>query len=153
MSSGVSLGTGAGNEPGGGGRKIRRGRTGSTQTYDGDAHWELVEHDLAVTSKVHDVITDTPRPIQFAALRLAATTVLRFRPLREWVKRRLVRRLITGATPWSISHRRMIHLGRDLAVTDDAELPDGVTRVDPGGPFTAIHMASQGYWQIQDEGA
>jgi hypothetical protein len=47
---------------------------------------------------------------------------------------------------------RTIELGVDLEVSDVAH-PDGdVCRVHRGAAFTAIHMASQGYWQIQDEG-
>jgi hypothetical protein len=42
-------------------------------------------------------------------------------------------------------------LGHDLVVEDDPTLPDRYTMLDGVNKFVPIHMASQGYWQTQDE--
>ena len=93
-----------------------------------------------------------PSPLQFLALRLFCVTVFRFAPLREWVKQQMVRMLITGAKPWPASNRRAIQLGADLTITDAPVLPKGYQLANQIQSFVPIHMASQGYWQRQDEG-
>ena len=92
-----------------------------------------------------------PSPANFLLLRLLCCTVFRIRSLREWTKRMLVRLLITGKNTWPIENTREILLGEELAINDATILPEGYERVTIPGPFVAIHMASQGYWQIQDE--
>ena len=83
----------------------RRGRIGSTQAYDVTPDWRLDGEHLEITSSVSTALTETPSPLQFAVLRLAAITVLRSRTVREWVKRRLVSRLITRPSLWETDQR------------------------------------------------
>ena len=129
----------------------RRGRYGSTQAFDANPEWRLDGENLEITSGVSTVLTETPSPLQFAALRLAAISVLRSRRVREWVKRRLVSRLITRPPRWALTNVRHVRLGADLSI-DDRQVGDAAaTPIARPGPFTAIHMASQGYWQRQDE--
>jgi hypothetical protein len=71
--------------------------------------------------------------------------------VRELVKQLLVRLLITGSQRWPIRNTRRINLGPDLTIQDECPLPAGYEQMNNPGPFVAIHMASQGYWQIQDE--
>lgn len=129
----------------------RRGRFGSTQQFDNSITPDIDGNRVTVTSRVTKVVTDAPTPWQFLVLRLANVSILRSRRIREWVKRRLVERLITRPATWSISNRRTIDLGIDLTVVDEPSSLDGFDVVESSGPFTAIHMASQGYWQLQDE--
>ena len=129
----------------------RSGRVGSTQFFVNAPTWDLDESRLTVRSQLRAMVTDVPRPWQFAALRMGAITVLRIRRLREFLKRRLVSMLITGPKRWEVGNVRVIELGEHLSVHDTAEPAGVVTRHEPSGPFTAIHMASQGYWQQQDE--
>ena len=63
-----------------------------------------------------------------------------------------VRRLVTGPKRWNVRNVRTIELGANLQVSDVAQPDGGLRKVHEGAPFTAIHMASQGYWQMQDEG-
>ena len=135
------------------GALYRRGAdVGSAQAFDDASTWGISGSTLTVDADVRSVVTDVPKPWQFAALRLATMSVLRIRGLREWLKRRLVRRLVTGPKRWNVRNVRTIELGADLRVSDVTH-PDGdLRRVHPGAPFSAIHMASQGYWQMQDEG-
>jgi hypothetical protein len=69
------------------------------------------------------------------------------------VKKFLVRLLITGQRVAPVSNRRTIHLGANLNIKDSwkEEQGKGFNRIEVKYPFSAIHMASQGYWQCQDE--
>ena len=129
----------------------RAGRVASTQFFDDEVDWDLDRSRLTVRTHLRAMVTDVPKPWQFAALRFGAITFLRSRRLREFLKRRLVRMLITGPKRWSVRNIRVIELGENLTIHDTAEPAGVVTRRQSNGPFTAIHMASQGYWQLQDE--
>jgi hypothetical protein len=130
----------------------RRGNdVGSPQAFDESSTWTIDGSQLIVDAAIRSVVADVPKPWQFAALRIASLTVLRVRRLREWLKRRLVRRLITGPKRWDVRNLRTIDLGPNLRVSDIAQPADRLQRVHDGAPFSAIHMASQGYWQVQDE--
>lgn len=131
----------------------RRGdEIGSAQAYDERSAVVIDGSTVTVEAEVRSVVTEVPRPWQFAALRIATLTFLRLRPIREWVKRQLVRRLITGPKTWGVRNVRTIELGVELRIADAVPPGAGLQAVHPGAPFTAIHMASQGYWQLQDEG-
>lgn len=89
-----------------------------------------------------------PTPLRFVLLRLANLTVMRWRPAAEWVKRLLVALLVTRSGRVRVRARRRIDLVQ--GGVDDA-LPDGAPlKLDPPQPYSAIHMASQGYWQRGD---
>jgi hypothetical protein len=48
--------------------------------------------------------------------------------------------------------RRRIRLGPELVIHDEfLTRADGLELADAALSFSAIHMASQGYWQIQDD--
>jgi hypothetical protein len=114
-----------------------------TVTFEGD--------EIVVESDFHPVTKRLPKPWQFVLLRLLNLSVMRNMALREWMKRRLVRMLITGAGSGAGTNRRRIRLGERLAIEDDADVPKGWEPIPIGAAFTAIHMASQGYWQVQDD--
>lgn len=126
---------------------------GSTQSYNeaNKVEWES-ENTFVVEASVVPMPKQLPGPLQFLILRLFCVSAFRSVRLREWVKRQLVKLLITGAKPWPVRNRRTICLGQNLEVTDNASLPDGYEQVAGIQTFVAIHMASQGYWQVQDEG-
>jgi hypothetical protein len=64
----------------------------------------------------------------------------------------LVRLLITGQHKINRLNVRTITLGPDLVIEDEQLGGDrNFVRVDSNRNFSAIHMASQGYWQIQDD--
>lgn len=135
------------------GALYRRGdEIGSAQGFDDLVDWTIDGSTLTVKAEIRSVISEVPGPWQFAALRVASKSFLRVRRVREWVKRRLVARLITGPKRWNLRNVRTIELGPDLRISDSAGPGDQLQRVYPGAQFSAIHMASQGYWQIQDEG-
>ncbi len=127
------------------------GQVGSTQSITPENRVQLMDNTLII----HSVFTSMPRrlpnPYQFILLRILCTTIFKFKSIREWVKKCLVTFLITGKKVWPAQNRRTIFLGPNLRIEDTVDAPKDYTKVSTPGPFVSIHMASQGYWQIQDE--
>jgi len=92
-------------------------------------------------------------PLKFLVLRFLCFTVFRSSRIREFTKRLLVKYLITKPKPWPIWNVREILLGENLKIIDQCDLKVGYNKLVVKDPFVPIHMASQGYWQIQDEKA
>ncbi|HTP70684.1 MAG TPA: hypothetical protein VML58_00595 [Burkholderiaceae bacterium] len=129
----------------------RRGRLGSTQALAPSNVAQLAGDTLSISADVCRMPKRLPAPWQFALLRLGCISVLRVPSWRETIKRLLVRWLISGRQVWPVRNSRRIRLGPDLEISDDTRLGDGYSVVEQPGAFVAIHMASQGYWQRQDE--
>lgn len=130
-----------------------RGHLGSSQSNDPGNASRLDGDVLVVDARVRPMPRRLPTLLQFIALRLMCLTVFRFAAWREWVKRRLVRMLVARQGAWPASNTRRVRLGEDLTIDDEPHLPHGYERVMSPGPFVSVHMASQGYWQVQDEDA
>ncbi|WP_145924818.1 hypothetical protein [Syntrophotalea acetylenivorans] len=124
----------------------------STQGYDGSNSLILDGDNVMVESHFTRMNREHPTPFQFAVLRFLCLTVMRLGWLRDLIKKMLVTRLITGVHKAGFVNRRKIELGPDLRIDDHPELPGGWRLKKKHQQFFAIHMASQGYWQIQDEG-
>jgi hypothetical protein len=129
----------------------RAGRRGSTQGQQPTASIELDEHGVTITTRFSAMPKTLPQPWHTLVLRLLALTLFRHRAAREWVKRQIVARVITGIRPWPARNQRRITFGAALVIEDHTSAPPGYTVEASAHPFVAIHMASQGYWQIQDE--
>lgn len=129
------------------------GRLGSSQAFSEENQATLEGDLLSVEATISPMPKQLPTPFQFLLLRLLCLTLFRLRPLREWVKRLLVRLLITRRQRWPVRNVRQIRLGPVLTVSDKLITATGYRAVPDPGPFVAIHMASQGYWQRQDEEA
>lgn len=127
------------------------GKLGSTQAYVPENAVETEGDNVTVEAGFHQMPRRLPGPFGFLVLRIFCVSVFRFSPLREWVKRRLADWLIMGTKPWPASNRRTIKLGADFSISDTPSLPNGYEQVTGIRDFVAIHMASQGYWQSQDE--
>ena len=124
---------------------------GSSQSHSPSNRIERAEKSLKVVSQITAMPKQLPNPWQFIILRLLSLTVFRITTVREWIKQILVRLLITRKQNWRIENIRTIRLGRDLQIDDEIQLPNGYQRKEGFKIFVPIHMASQGYWQIQDE--
>jgi hypothetical protein len=129
------------------------GRLGSSQAFSKDNRVTLESDLLTVEAVISPMPKQLPTPLKFLLLRLLCLTLFRLRPLREWVKRMLVRLLITRRQLWPVRNIRQICLGPRLTVSDQLIAVPGYQAIPDPGPFVAIHMASQGYWQLQDEEA
>lgn len=130
-----------------------RGRLGSSQASDPGNTVRLDGDTLTVEARIRPMPKRLPTPAQFLALRVLCLTLFRVRLVREAVKVFLVRWLIGRQRAWPASNVRRIRLGAELTISDECRLAPGYERVEAPGPFVAIHMASQGYWQVQDETA
>ena len=128
------------------------GALGSTQGFFAGNRVAWDGEVLSVESQVTPMPKALPTPIQFLTLRVLCLSLFRWPSLREWVKRRLVQWLITRRSVWPVTNCRQVRLGLELTIHDTLELPKGYERVSGIEAFVPIHMASQGYWQIQDEG-
>jgi hypothetical protein len=124
---------------------------GSTQIYQPDNPVRLEGDTLVVESRFYTMPRRLPGPLWFIIFRLLCVTLFRIRGLREIIKRLLVRLLITKRRSWPATNFRRINLGADLSIQDQTKLPQGYNIVENPGPFVSIHMAGQGYWQVQDE--
>jgi len=123
----------------------------STQSMLGKTKVSVNEDEIVIESEIKPVTQQLPKPWQFIILRLLNITLMRFRYPREKVKQMLVKMLISGEKKSFGINRRVIHLGFDLKIQDQSSPQPGLTQISVTGPFSAIHMASQGYWQAQDE--
>jgi hypothetical protein len=128
------------------------GRWGSSQSLDAANAVQLDGDVLTVDAPIRPMPKRLPSPAQFLLLRLLCLTAFRVPSWREAAKRALVRMLITRRDAWPVRNRRRIRLGEALAIEDATTPVPGYERVEGVRPFVAIHMASQGYWQVQDEG-
>jgi hypothetical protein len=109
------------------------------------------DEEFEITSQITEMPKQLPGSLQFIVLRLLSLTVFRSPAMREWIKRRLVKMLITRRKTWPVKNIRRIQLGAALSIEDTTHLTSGFQVVGNVGDFVPIHMASQGYWQIQDE--
>ena len=130
-----------------------RGRVHTSQGYDADNVVALDDDRLEIVAPMRPLSHPLPGPMKFVALRLAALTLFRSAFLAGWIKRALVRYLITRRGSSPATNERSIALGADLTVTDRLRAPPGWSEVTSADPFSVIHMASQGYWQRQDGAA
>jgi hypothetical protein len=128
-----------------------QGRYASSQAYDQHNNLQQEGDQLKITSQITVMPKQLPSPLKFLLLRLLCLTAFRSIALREWIKRRLVEILITRRQQWPVSNLRTIRLGETITVEDRTNLPAGYQRIENAGAFVPIHMASKGYWQIQDE--
>lgn len=127
------------------------GRLGSTQVFDQQNEAHLSDKEIRLKVGVSAMPKRLPGPFQFLVLRLLCGTIFRFSRVREWVKKTMVYMLITRDREWPASNVRTIALGRRLHILDEPILKEGYTVLNTRRPFVSIHMASQGYWQQQDE--
>ncbi len=130
-----------------------KGQLGSTQVFEKDRTVSLKGDELCIESEIGPMPKKLTTPIHFIIVRILGMTVFRFSAPREWFKRMLVRLLMKSPRKWPITNQRRISLGSRISIQDVCDLPEGYVKCTPTGPFVAIHMASQGYWQLQDEGA
>lgn len=127
------------------------GRLGSTQAINPQNIVQQKAAKLEITSQTAAMPKQLPGPLQFIFLRLLSVTVFGSARIREWIKRRLVTMLVTRRKAWPVRNHRRIHLGAKLKIKDQTVLAPGYRIVKNVDDFVSFHMASQGYWQVQDE--
>jgi hypothetical protein len=123
----------------------------ATQSFCPSNQVEVKSDQLIVHSEFRPINRRLPTPWHFIILRCLNLSVMRFPNLREWVKRLLVRLLITRKGRAVGGNRRVISLGAELQIEDEQDLSQVLKVWQADEFFTTIHMASRGYWQIQDD--
>ncbi|MEK9609662.1 MAG: hypothetical protein VW058_08350, partial [Flavobacteriaceae bacterium] len=99
----------------------------------------------------HKIRRPLPGPLKFLVLRLLNLTLMRFYFPREYAKRFLVKHLITGNQSSTMENIRTIQFGSNLVIQDTPLLNGTAKRLHKNTVHFSQHMASSGYWQIQDE--
>jgi hypothetical protein len=129
------------------------GRTHTTQAFDAQNRFRVEDNgDLTVEAPVTPMPTARPTPYNFIVLRLLNVTLMRVPSLNELIKKLLVRLVILGSrTQGPVNVRRIRVTGNGVDIQDAWAGPDqGYRRLD-AADFSALHMASQGYWQQDDD--
>ena len=127
-----------------------RGKLGSSQGFN-QAVVKEVEGELIIVTNIVSMPKRSPEPWQFLLIRIMCASIFRYSKLREFFKQVLVRLLITDGVTWPLKNRRIIKYGKSLSIIDQLESKSGYKAIDGIAEFVPIHMASQGYWQRQDE--
>jgi len=128
-----------------------KGLLGSTQSYSKKNIVNLNGQNIEIFTNVTAMPKRLPNTQNFLIIRFLTLTILKLPFFREWIKRLLVNMLITRKCIWPIRNKRHIKLGYKIYVKDNLILKKNYKRVNLSKNFISIHMASQGYWQIQDE--
>ena len=126
----------------------------STQALRPGRKIEIYTDSIVVTSPFYPMHHRLPKPWQFVLFRFLNVTAMRSLWVGNLLKRLLVRLMITGGRPGKSRIRRTITWSEKGAeITDKWELTktERLIPVDVCGDFSTIHMASQGYWQKQDD--
>lgn len=131
--------------------KDPKGRLGSNQCYCERNTVDLCADSVQIDSTISAMPKQLPTPLKFIVLRMLCLSFFRISLVREWSKQLLVRLLITKSKTWPVENHRHIQLGENLNVEDTNQLPRGYQLRPVNTEFVPIHMASQGYWQVQDE--
>ncbi len=91
-----------------------------------------------------------PGALDFIVLRILSLTVMKSLRLGNWVKKLLAYWLIFRKPGARGLLTRRIILGERFRISDSYPESEGLQPLDGARHFSAIHMASQGYWQRGD---
>ncbi len=127
------------------------GSKASNHFYDDNQKILIRENRIQIRHGIAEMPKKLTLPLKFFILRILCFTIFRFSKTREFTKRLLVKYLITKPKFWRIWNEREILLGKNLEINDHQEPGSDYKKVELHDPFVPIHMASQGYWQINDE--
>lgn len=129
------------------GRRVTSQSRGASARLDGDT--------LQVETGFAAMASELPTPARFLLLRALNITLMRSIAIGNWVKRRLVELLMTtGAEAPLRLTRRVTVDDVGTRIDDRLENPQGLALkwLRGGRPFSAIHMASAGYFHAARTG-
>ena len=123
----------------------------STQFWSTDREVVNNPESIKVESPFFKVFREYPTPVRFTLLRILNITIMRNLTLGNWVKRLLVKMLITRKKPIPASVIRTISFRNNgVEIVDEVRSNNVRFRwLEYGRKFTTIHMASSGYFQSQ----
>jgi hypothetical protein len=129
---------------------LRDGTRLLTGQGDGPANTTTVADDeIRISGQLRPLSIPRPNAFNFLVLRMLGATVMRLPALNALVKRLIAGILVRTGRAGPGTFTRRITLGPDLRIADEWQ-PSTLARVVTRAPFSAIHMASAGYWQAGD---
>ena len=131
--------------------KDKSNRLYSTQAFQSANEIIIEDESIEIRAGFQPVTKQLMAPTQLLILRLLNITLMRITKVREKIKQILVKMLITNKRKPNKFNTRKITLGKELRIIDEINNSNNMVIIDDCKYFVAIHMASQGYWQIQDE--
>lgn len=120
----------------------------TTQVTDPNRSCTLTEDSIGLETVFCLMPRSLPAPEAFLLLRLMNLTVMRSIRFGNWIKKRLVRLLMTGnqSTPFKLV--RTVRFGSETITVRDRIMGHRELRwLEYGRPFVAIHMASARYFE------
>ena len=127
------------------------GMLGSNHFFDQNQTLNINDNRVLIKHRISAMPKKLTSPLKFLVLRIFCFTVFRSSRIREFTKRLLVKYLITKPKPWPIWNVRVILLGENIKIIDQCDLKVGYNKIVVKDSFVPIHMASQGYWQINEK--
>tara|TARA_A100001015_G_scaffold319287_1_gene441711 strand:- start:546 stop:2126 length:1581 start_codon:yes stop_codon:yes gene_type:complete len=134
-------------------KEDRQKKRFTNQIHQTDNHVKITDKQIEIQAKIKPVRCLSPSPFQFGILRFLNVSIMRVPFFREFIKKMLAYLLITAKGKSMGVNIRTIELSEQLSIKDHLETSKALSQMDVKHPFTAIHMASQGYWQKQDDQA
>lgn len=135
----------------------RRGKLVSSQWEDPQREVQVGPEEARVTGRFHQVPRPVMRPGLFLGFRLFSLTLGRVPAFAAWLKKTLVRALITRQRELEVSFaRRVCFADEQVEVEDRIEaLSDSLDELVHAERFTTIHMGSSRYFvphELSDTG-
>ena len=131
--------------------KNKKGKIGSSQALNKKNYVKVKNNIIYIESKISTLPKNIPTPLQFIIIRILSISIFKIKFVREFFKNMLVNLLITRKSYWPVKNMRRIKLGEKLSYSDQINNKNNYKFIKNNNMFISIHMASQGYWQIQDE--
>ena len=125
------------------------GQTVSSHYLDPAREVKVTAQQIEVPGRFQEVSRPVFTPVKFAAFRGFTLTVGRAPAVAKWLKRLLVKVLITRRAPFAVTCRRIIGLGEhEVSITDELQGADAARLVSlqRAASFTSIHMGSARYF-------
>ncbi|MDR3476698.1 MAG: hypothetical protein P4M14_01540 [Gammaproteobacteria bacterium] len=129
-----------------------KGKIYSNQTYQPNNKVVFNNKTIEITAQLSQINQPLASPMKFVILRVLALTIMRNQFALSVFKKMLVRLLINRKKTSTVAHVRRVHLGDEVVISDETHnKPNHWLKLNSDMPFSVIHMASQGYWQKQDD--
>jgi hypothetical protein len=107
---------------------------------------------LTISAELREFHHELPTPARFLVLRLMNLSVMRIPSVGEWVKRLLVRLLVTRRGRVIGTVERSIRFEPEFSFEDQLSGAATAWEYLPVTPIhSTLHMASRGYWQLGDD--
>jgi hypothetical protein len=130
--------------------QLDKGSYITTQMTDKDRLCQVTPTKITITAPFYYMLRSAPTPFKFILLRLLNLTIMRSVLLGNWLKKLLVRLLISGKRTAPLTLSRTVQCDDEQVILTDVLRSTGriVLRwLECGRPFVAIHMASARYFE------